>query len=1311
MIKALIDKIRECLPSSNISADGNGKMHIVVKNINNSQVYINPLDLKDLEILRNIIINSDNYERLNDIIIQLEEMLKDNEDQTIRHLYTIDEIRCSSIDNQTLFNNDLAFFTDKEIENHLLLVEYIKVRKTALLCGYPATGKTISVVDIAMRLESHGYLVYYYSFKNDDRFSEAWEEILQKRNPNTVFVLDDIQLGLELAADVLLKMFRITELNILFISRDVKYAYDYESLNIYDELKEYTVRTEDPCIDEKVLGIIRNFRSYYQKLNGGEYPVSYNNIVKKFHRNLVVLREYLKLWELMPNVPLESLNEQQLYKNIYDRYFINQHIKNACVKPFLQYICLYYYEISFFVNPKYLKATDELVENNNIISYEGEGKYSIYHSEYSFLLMKAYKAINFTEFNRKYKSWDEFIINEIGEYFKDFFEGNEYPENVLDIIKKISRFKNDTQDGAINNKLILKSIIEYEGNIKWFVNWCNNERDAEEIAIYILEVIKNAPDLIKQFMARCSDIKHIFFNPWALEIYAKIFRVLEGNGQEELKWLDELYSDKMPLMINNSSLYYIGYAAYNIFKIDKKSGEVFFGSINDDLLYEKIRYEYIYIISDAFIRLSAINFNRIKNIYNKITSDVFEDAIKNVKINMIAQAISELMRIDPIKTKILFNQINVDNIKKIITRASYNDSFNALCIFIKVDVAKTRILYGDIDLSQQKNQLKNSNLHKLVNNLIKLAEIDQQKVKEFIVGLTADEINESIKKLSLKEIASAIYKLISIDEDTAKAVYNDMTKENLRRSIKEMKIGEIAKLMFQLHALDLKKTHDFFKETMPDDFKNSIQNSTLIEISNGLSKLKFINQEKTRDIYNALDIDVIKDSAINTHISEILYVLKKLMKIDPIKTKSISNNLNDYIINSFKRLSFNEAADNLIKLYYINQKMSKDIYDSIEINIIKDFVGTANISDVVNALHKMMIIDPIKTEDICSNLTEDINESIKRSSLKDIASNLKRSYHINQQITKNIYSILDIDIIKDLVSTANITNVVNALHKMMIIDLIKTKSICEDLTEDIKELLKRLSLDEIADNLKRLYYIDQEMTEDIYNSIDISFIKDFVNTANINEVGIVLNKLMMINISKTINIYDNIKECINESIKRSDFDEIGKGINKLNNIHKKNTWLIYSEILENDIKDSLRRSTITQITNAINLLIKIDKNKTIEIIDSMGVMFYKRKIIASNVEYKVLISAISIFPNLSKNFAKELYAVLPEQILLNWEELKVGSFNNILEALLNSGYTEEDILLKKLIDYGIKYKGKFIRSREKKDREKYKSLMAACNYE
>jgi hypothetical protein len=75
MNKKWFDKFKEILPGKQIEQDDKG--NIIVKNIDNSLVCINPLNTDDLQNLRQEI-SDDNQDQFNELILEFKKLVKKN---------------------------------------------------------------------------------------------------------------------------------------------------------------------------------------------------------------------------------------------------------------------------------------------------------------------------------------------------------------------------------------------------------------------------------------------------------------------------------------------------------------------------------------------------------------------------------------------------------------------------------------------------------------------------------------------------------------------------------------------------------------------------------------------------------------------------------------------------------------------------------------------------------------------------------------------------------------------------------------------------------------------------------------------------------------------------------------------------------------------------------------------------------------------------------------------------------------------------------------------------------------------------------
>jgi DNA polymerase/3'-5' exonuclease PolX len=1025
----------------------------------------------------------------------------------IKHLYTIDNLKRLTPDNKVLFDNDLAFFTEEEIENHLLLIEYLKDNRKALLCGYPATGKTIAVVDIAKRLEKAEYVTYYYSFKKEDRWAEVWEEILHNKDNNTLFVIDDIHLKTEHAAEALLRIEDFDDLNILFISREIKEVNDTDQLDVYNELKEFTIKTEQPSIDDKARGIIKKFQTYFQKKNKGKYSVkSYSENIKKSYRNLIVLREYLKFWESEPEKCLDELEEKDFYKNIYSKYFKNQNIKLTWEPAFLQYLCVYYFEINFYPNPKYLKETDALAENSNHIVDEGERRYSIYHGEYAFLLLKAYKFVNLRKFERKYKTWENFFVAQITAYFQSFIEDDDWPENLFEILNSIPRFKKDVQDGVENNNLIFSSIIENSEVREWLLEFCNEENEAKEIALFMSSIITDTPHFIKPFFLAFAGNQLIFKNPWAFGLYTSSFINIKKHCPEDLDWLEEYFQPHLFTIINNSTLFNIKNSLSFLKNTDRQKALALFNLISDDLLFEKLKTARINQIGQSLNELKNIDPSKTKTLYEGISIDDLKASLTTARINQISNALNKLKNIDPEKTKKLYDGI-LDYLKASLKTARIHEIGCALNQLKNIDLEKTKILYEGISIDNLKKSLKTAQIHEISSALNELKNIDPKKTKTLYEEVSVDDLKASLKTARINQIGNALNELKNIDPKKTKILYEGISIDDLKDSLKAARINHIGRALNELKNIDPEKTKILYDEISVYDLKASLKTARINQIGNALNELKNIDPKKTKILYEGISVDDLKESLKTARINDIGKALNELKNIDPEKTKTLYEKISvDELKASLKAARINDIGYALNQLKNIDPKKTKILYDEISVDDLKDSLKAARINDIGNALNELKNIDPKKTKTLYEGISvDDLKASLKTARINDIGKALNELKNINPDKTKKLYEEISVDDLKESLKTARINQIGKALNELKNIDPEKTKKLYEEISvDDLKESLKTARINDIGNVLSNLKNIDIEKTTIIYQELGNTFILKKIIKANLKYRGLLI---------------------------------------------------------------------------------------------------------------------------------------------------------------------------------------------------------------
>jgi len=964
MFKTWINKLKEVLTYNSITINEKGIIN--VKDITHSTVNINSLDVDDLKNIRKMV-SEDYYHLIDELTVELTELLKPNVNSLIKHLYTIEHIKNASQDNKILFENNLVFFTQREIDNHLMLIEHLKTRKTALLCGYPATGKSIAVVDIAERLKQQGYNTYYHSFKKTNRWGEIWEEIIQNKGDDIVFVIDDIHLEPEHTAEALLKINDFDDLNILFISREVTSANDTDQLDIYEELNNFTIRTEQPNIDDKAKGMIDKFQNYYQNKNGGLYKIgNYESIIKKSYRNLIVLREYLKYWESLPDISLGDLYEDKFYKNIYSRYFAD--IKDSWKPVFLQYLALYYFEINFFPSPKYLAETDALADNSNRIMKNSDDSYSIYHGEYAFLILKAYKSVNSSKFNRKYKRWEDFFIDQICAYLQGFVDHDEYPNNFLDVFNGIFNATKVIEGGVRDSRLIFKSIIDNEVIRHWLLNVCNEESTKNEILSLMPKVITHTP-FIKPFLIAFQDNKFLYNNYLSFYLYTSSYSFLMRYQPENLDWLECYFKPYMETLNLHSSVVAISTGLSRLYKIDKQKSISLYLSIEHDVLVEKLKSSKIKEIGLVLSELKNLDLNKTRALYEDISIEVLQGALKNFTIKEIGHALNELANVNRVKTSALYEGISTEDLQDSLKNSEINEIGHALNELKNVDLTKTRELYVGISIENLHGALKNSKINDIGRALNELKNVDRDKTNALYLGISINDLQGALKNSKINDIGQALNELKNVDRDKTNALYLGLSINDLQGALKNSKINEIGHALNELKNVDLVKTKELFDDIPIEDLQSAIKTSKINEIGHALNGLKNIDLDKTRALYAGISVEDLHNTLQACQINKIGHALSQLKDVDLPKTKALYVAIPiENLLTPLTQSQLNEISHVLNQLKDVDLNRTRELYQSLSFEYLIDVLKVSDINIIGIALSKLKEVDLDRTRELYNHV-------------------------------------------------------------------------------------------------------------------------------------------------------------------------------------------------------------------------------------------------------------------------------------------------------------------------------------------------------
>jgi len=208
----------------------------------------------------------------------------------------------NTLPNKHIIKNKLTFFTKREKTDIKILVKHLQKSRRACLLGYPATGKSFSVIEISKQIVKKGLIPFYISMKSQTNNWDTVIEELARNQTGNVYIIDDIHLNHSVAFKIysLLDRGEFSDLRVLFVSR--YYSPLKSEANLISVLKPWTIEMEQPSIEAKINGIVRKNSKEFKKRHGQKYKIgNLKHIIAKTHRNLIYLNEYIKYGSINQN--------------------------------------------------------------------------------------------------------------------------------------------------------------------------------------------------------------------------------------------------------------------------------------------------------------------------------------------------------------------------------------------------------------------------------------------------------------------------------------------------------------------------------------------------------------------------------------------------------------------------------------------------------------------------------------------------------------------------------------------------------------------------------------------------------------------------------------------------------------------------------------------------------------------------------------------------------------------------------------------------------------------------------------------------
>lgn len=844
----------------------------------------------------------------------------------LTHISSIEDFKGKS-KNRSLFENDLVYFTEKENENIGQLIHYLSENKACLMSGYPATGKSISVVAIADQLALQGDRCLYFSLEQKSRWDTVLVQITRYASDfvNTVYIIDNIHLAPDRALELYDQRFSIPNLRVIFISRFVN-AKNRFAAPIFGELGDFTVTTGDPDLNEKVIGVIQRYEEFYNRkdpetkyYSGIDYE-NIEDVEQKFHRNLIVLRKYLEYWGENPAVNLLDINEDELFQDIYNEYFTRNKIDLAWENCLLQYLCLFFFEIQFEANPRFLGETDNLARESKMIVSEGGGLFSIYHGEFAALLIRAYAAIK-VKFRKPEFDWTDFFFDKIREYLLGFVEIDSPPSQFLEIISEIFRSNRSIQELNVDSSELIQKLMD-DPEIEPFL-FTNFHRylDSKECVGFLAALARASLDKLKPYLSvlveAIYDGKCKTEHPGLAGLigYTLVAYKKEGLVEDRTWLLQLMVDDRFNKILKPEGFYRTIQWVFQNKTVAPEIFEDLKAYVAPPILLEKAKTESFGRIGTGISLLTKIDTGIRFEVFTAIPNSVLIQKAKEDTFNNFGMSLIYIYNIYPQRARQILDALEVDELEKMALDATFSHIANGVNEINIVDEQKA---------PEQPNKAK-----KLLNRM------DPLQLKELALKDTFPNIGNGLNEIFI------------VDEQKAKDVSGLLEPEALKELALRDTFSNIGNGINEIFIVDDQKAIDVMELIEPGELRDLALEDTFSNIGNAINEIHIVAPQKAKEVLGGIAAESLRDLAIEDTFSNIGHAINEIGKVLPSKAEGLLELLEPAgLVEKALESSFTQIGDTLRAIYNLDQEFASDLCSEIGLEaffgMVNDFNGNYN---------------------------------------------------------------------------------------------------------------------------------------------------------------------------------------------------------------------------------------------------------------------------------------------------------------------------------------------------------------------------------
>lgn len=849
-------------------------------------------------------------------------------------------LKCGSrfCPNESDFANGLYYVS--ELDLHLIQkIREVLVsnqhRRLSILSGPPASGKTVLSIVLANHLEAHGITTYFHRLTANSPVRDIYREILDNDNPGNLFVFDNCHLNLDALNYIYANFNSVHNAACLFVTRDIsekaRFSSEFDNLDVLERLSEETFKLAvGKDARDKIVGIIANYKGYYERLYGREYLIgNEDKVINNTRGNLLALYYLLKLWPDIERLDLVDINS--MLKEIYNRY-----LTHPTGEVLLKYAALYQFEID--IEPLQCETPSaELLLSHGLLSYDVETEYySFYHSDFAKLLIESYQSR--PSFYRNYEDLDDFTYRQLSNYLSAF---KRRPSNVHDLVcNLISNQKSNLLQRLLRDSCLMDIFISY---------YCS-KGSVSEISSFLWSVFNFDPSLSKVLAHKLVQptlaTKALYLEAEFM-VLVKTILVLEKTGQSHCEEFLNMFSDiEINTIILRSSLLSIA-RAISLLNPEHTLRDRSIKLITPETVTEKTVELNLRDLILSFSMLSKIDPQMLKHALENLHSEQLAGLAKKEYFSDIAHCLSTLRKFN--KDKAMETYACIPHSLMVLKGKESGLTFiglaRGLSDLSKVDFDKTVSIFESIGLNAivRKAIDPNMGFPHIALGLVLLSKISHSKSRQLLNSLDSINLVSLANRENISSFSQAINEINIINPKVARSVLSGIDISTIinNTDVGMITINSFAKSLSELSNLDMEKSWDLLDRFESSDLVNRIGNDidTLPKLGNTLSVFRKIDPMKSKSILKQISISELLAKVESVGFPGIALGISSLNKIDPKKIEQLLSLLGiPFFVKKAedKRVTFIALATGLSMLKSVNSVLAANIFRSMDLELIRE---------------------------------------------------------------------------------------------------------------------------------------------------------------------------------------------------------------------------------------------------------------------------------------------------------------------------------------------------------------------------------------